>query len=308
MAPNDERTITLQIIPERQGEIGSTAIVRFATQASMRTIATLPKLELNFQAPSEVLIGSVYNINVTVRNTGTGVSKAVKLEADLPKHLRHESGETTLESKPFGNLAPGESRSLTLSAIAVEPGEAGVALRAVSEDGTQQEQQAGLKVLAPKMEAVITGPSRRYLDRVATFQIMIKNTGTAQATNCNFTMRLPTGLNYNMSQHGDYRADEHAVKWSLPEWPAGHAETIELTVLPVEIGPQQMIFQGEADLGVKFEARGGLTVEEQGELTFTIDQDADPIELSSSTTYTIEVRNVGRPDRDVELSLQLPQQ
>ncbi len=77
-------------------------------------------------------------------------------------------------------------------------------------------------------------------------------------------------------------------------------------MLPVEVGAQQMIFQGDADLGVKVEARGSVMVEEQGELTFTIDQDADPIELSASTTYTVEVRNVGRPDRNVELSLQLP--
>ncbi len=50
MGPNDERTITLQIIPERQGEMGSTAAVRFAAQASMRTTATLPKLELSFSS------------------------------------------------------------------------------------------------------------------------------------------------------------------------------------------------------------------------------------------------------------------
>ena len=42
--------------------------------------------------------------------------------------------------------------------------------------------------------------------------------------------------------------------------PLATAEAIELTVLPVEAGPQQMIFQGAADLGVKLEARGGVTV------------------------------------------------
>ncbi len=303
MGPGDERTITLQIIPERQGEMGSTAIVRFAAQASMRTLATLPKLELTFQAEPDVLIGSAHAIDVHVRNTGTGVARGVKLEADVPKNLRHETGDTVLEA-PFGDIAPGESKRIRLATIAAEPGQASVALRALTEDGVQQEQTADLRVLAPALEAVITGPNRRYLDRQATFQIAIKNTGTATATNCEFTMRLPAGLNFNSaSSHGEYKASEHSIMWSVPEWPAGHTEAIELTVLPVEIGAQQMIFQGTADLGVKLEARGGVTVEEQGELTFTIDQDADPIELSSSTTYTVEVRNVGRPDRNVELSL-----
>lgn len=306
MGPNDERTITLQIIPERQGEMGSTAIVRIAAQASVRTLATLPKLELTFQAAPDVLIGSSHSIDVNVRNTGTGVARGVKLEADVPKNLRHDTGDTVLEA-PFGDIAPGESKRIRLDTIAAEPGEANIVLRALTEDGVQQEQTAQLRVLAPALEAVITGPNRRYLDRQAKFQITIKNSGTATATKCEFTMRLPAGLNFNnASSHGEYSSTEHAVMWSVPEWPAGHSESIELTVLPVEIGPQQMIFQGTADLGVKLEARGGVTVEEQGELTFTIDQDADPIELSASTTYTVEVRNVGRPDRNVELSLQLP--
>ncbi len=136
---------------------------------------------------------------------------------------------------------------------------------------------------------------------------MIKNPGTASATNCEFMLRLPSGLNFNTAnKSGRYDSAQHAILWSVPEFPAGHAEPVEFTVLPVEIGAQQMTFQGFADLGVKTETRGALSVEEQGELTFSITQDADPIEISSSTTYTVEVRNVGRPDRNVELSLQLP--
>ncbi|MCC6509662.1 MAG: DUF11 domain-containing protein [Pirellulaceae bacterium] len=306
MGPGDERTINLQIIPERQGEMGSTAAVRFAAQASMRTLATLPKLELAYNAAPEVLIGSSHAIDVTVKNVGTGVARGVKLEADLPTNVRHESGDTSLDAV-FGDIAPGESKRIQLNSLATEPGQASCTIRALTDDGVQQEQKVDVRVLAPALEAVITGPNRRFLDRQATFEVLIKNTGTAAATNCEFMVRLPAGLNFNTAnKSGTYDPSQHAVLWSVPEFPAGHAEPVELTVLPVEVGTQLMTFQGMADLGVKTEARGGLTVEEQGELTFTIDQDADPIEISASTTYTVEVRNVGRVDRNIELSLQLP--
>ena len=170
MGPNDERTITLQIVPERQGEMGSTAVVRFAAQASMVTLATLPKLELTFQSEPDVLIGGMHAIDVHVRNVGTGVARNVKLEADVPKNLRHDTGDTVLEAE-FFDIAPGESKRIRLQTIAAEPGAASVALRALTEDGVQQEQTAELRVLAPALEAVITGPNRRYLDRQATFQI-----------------------------------------------------------------------------------------------------------------------------------------
>ena len=306
MAPGDERTINLQIVPERQGELGSTAVVRFAAQASVRTLATLPKLELTQSSSPEVLIGSPHAIDVVVKNVGTGVARGVRLEADVPTNLRHESGKAILEAS-FGEIAPNESRHIRLDATAIEPGQGVCAIRALTEDGLQQEQKVELRVLAPALRASIVGPTLKYLDRQATFKVMIKNTGTASATNCEFVMRLPSGLNFNTAnKEGTYDAKQHAVFWSVPEFPAGHSEPVELTVLPVEVGVQAMSFQGTADLGVKTEAQGNLTVAEQGELAFKIEQDADPIEVSASTTYTVEVRNVGRVDHNVQLAVQLP--
>lgn len=306
MPPGDERTINLQIIPERQGELGSVASVRFAAQASVRTLATLPKLELTHTAAPDVLIGSQHAVDVVVKNVGTGVARNVRLEADLPSNIHHESGDAGLEAS-FGDIAPGESKHIRLNSIAAEAGQGACTIRALTDDGLQQEQKIDVQVLAPALQATISGPSKRYLDRQATFEIIIQNTGTASATNCEFMLRLPAGLNFNTAnKHGAYDPDQHAVLWSVPEFPAGHSESVELTVLPVEVGTLAMTFQGMADLGVKTHAQGSLSVEEPAELAFTIEQDADTIELSASTTYTVEVQNVGRADHHVQVTVQLP--
>lgn len=47
MPPGDERTINLQMIPERQGELGSVASVQFAAQASVRTVANSPQTRVH---------------------------------------------------------------------------------------------------------------------------------------------------------------------------------------------------------------------------------------------------------------------
>ena len=121
-------------------------------------------------------------------------------------------------------------------------------------------------------------------------------------------MRLPSGLKFNSANnYGSYDPMQHAVFWSLPELPAAKTAVIDVTLLPVETGSQVLTFQGTADLGAKAEVKGQLIVEGQAELAFTIEEDNDPIETSASTTYTVQVTNMGsRPDQNVRLLVQIP--
>lgn len=307
MAAGDERTITLQIVPEVQGEVGSNALVYFAAQASVRTVATLPKLELQVQSMSEMLIGSRQSMSIVVKNSGTGMARDVRLEVDLPELLKHDIGEAQL-SAPLGDMRPNEVRPITLDIAAVGPGEAMIAFRAVNDDGALAEQNLPIQVLAPRLAASITGPSLRYLDRPATFVISVDNNGTTAATNIDFVAHLPPGMRYvNSTQKGYYDQALHAVKWGLYELPVQRADPIELTLLPVELGPQSLSFIATADLGLKAEAKHTVNVDGLAELSFTIGQDKRTIETGTSSTYWVQLTNVGnKPDRDVQLAVQLP--
>jgi uncharacterized repeat protein (TIGR01451 family) len=308
MAAGDERTITLQIVPEVQGEVGSVASVQFATQASVRTVATLPKLELLLESQPDLLIGSRQTLLVTVRNTGTGVARDVRLEADIPSQLRHESGETQLEAA-LGDMAPNDVKRIPLDMIAIQPGHAPCEVRAISEDGITAEGDVAIEVLSPQLLATIAGPRLRYLERQATYQIQVKNSGTAQATNLEFTARLPAGLKFNSTNNrGTYDPSRHTVTWLLVELPPQQTAPIELTVLPVELGPQVVAFSAIGDLGLSAEAKSEMLVDGLAELAFTIGQDNGTIEVGASSTYSVQVTNVGnKPDRDVQLAVQLPQ-
>jgi uncharacterized repeat protein (TIGR01451 family) len=309
MPPGDERTINLQMIPERQGELGSVASVHFAAQASVRTVATLPKLELQVDAQPESLIGGPQLIAVTVKNTGTGVARGVRLEADLPPQLRHESGDQHLEAVFPRELAPSQSERIELRLMAAQPGDAVAKVRAITEDGIQAEQSVSVVVLAPSLAATIEGPRLRYLDRQATYRFKVKNTGTASATNVDFVVRLPSGLRFNASDNrlADYNPSDHTVTIGLAELPVGQTAPFELTVLPVERGPQVITLNVSADLGATTEAKGQVVVEGLAELAFTVGQDNGTIETGASTTYSVQVTNIGNnPDKDVRVAVLLP--
>src|SRR5690606_36670135 len=154
-------------VPEAEGEVGSQAAVRFTAQASVRTVATLPRLQLLVESQPDVLIGGRQGVTVTVSNVGTGVARAVRLEADVPDLLRHESGESQLEAV-LGDLRPNEQRRIRLDLAAVQPGRGVCMVRATSEDGVSAEESLDVDVRAPELTAAIDGPHIRYLDRQAT--------------------------------------------------------------------------------------------------------------------------------------------
>ncbi len=309
MPPGDERTINLQMIPERQGELGSVASVHFAAQASLRTVATQPKLEIQIDAQQESLVGDAQLIAVTVKNVGTGVARGVRLEADLPAQLRHESGDQHLEAIFPNDLAPNQSQRIELRSMAAQPGDSAAIIRALTEDGAEAQQQVPITVLSPALIAAIEGPRLRYLDRQATYKFKVQNNGTATATNLKFVVRLPSGLRFNSSDNNnaDYNPADHTVTLGLHELPVGVPAMFELTVLPVERGTQVLTLNASADLGISTEAKGQVAVEGLAELAFTIGQDNGTIEVGSSSTYTVQVTNVGNnPDKDVRLAVQLP--
>ena len=307
MSAGDERTITLQIVPEVQGEVGSSAVVYFGAQASVRTVATLPKLELELQSQTDMLISSRQQVSVIVKNTGTGVARGVRLEADLPNLLTHDSGDAQLAAS-LGDMRPNDVQPIKLDVTAVAAGQSHIVIRAVSDDGALAEQQVEIQVLAPKLIAQLEGPKLRYLERQATYRINVKNTGTAAASNLDFVVHLPTGLKYNSANNqGTYNPAQHTVSWGLHELPAGEPALMELTVLPVELGPQSIAFAATGDLGIKVEAKGTVSVEGLAELAYTIGQDNGTIETGASSTYSVQITNVGnKADKDVRLAVQLP--
>jgi uncharacterized repeat protein (TIGR01451 family) len=309
MAAGDERSISIQIIPEVEGEVGSVASVHFTAQASVRTVATLPQLALHVESNGSTMIGQSQQVVVTIENTGSGVARGVRLEADIPEQLRHESGEAQLEAL-VGDLRPGESRRLTLNVAAVQAGQSQCLLRALNDDGIKTEKVSLVDVRAPQLSASISGPSLRYLERQANYKISVANNGTAMARNLDFAVHLPVGLKFVSVDipQATYNPQSHSISLGLAELDAGQSAPFTVTVLPVQAGSQVIRFNANADLGIAADAKAQVTVAGLAELAFTIGQDNGTVEIGASTTYAVQVTNVGnQPDKNVLLQVQLPE-
>lgn len=292
LSPGDEVTVQMQIMPLEEGEIGSVATVHLAAGASARTIATKPELQIQADTPAQVLIGEEFVMSITVSNPGSGPATGVVLEERVPPELQHAAG-AELEYE-VGRLEPGETRQLELRLSAARAGKVANMLTARGDGNLRAEHQQEFEVVAPQLELAIDGPSRRYLEREATYQLAISNPGTAPANEVEVVVYLPEGLDFvDANNAGHYEPTTRTVHWQLEELPTGETGAVELVAMPVDAGEYKLRYTGSASRGLVVEKEHDVTIEGIAAILFEVVDLEDPVEAGGETTYEIRVLNQG---------------
>lgn len=306
LGPGEERALTVRLVPEVEGEIGSVARVTFEAAASVRTIATQPNVQFVHRAPEQVLIGQQIEIDVEIKNTGSGTADNVMVLAELPEGLESPNGRSL--KLPIGSMAPGAMHRDVLRLRATKPGMLIGQFAVNDSDGVIANVEMNVQVISPKLDVALQGPSMRYLERQATYNVQVANNGSADASDIDLIVYLDRGLKFVSTEYqGKYDPNRHAVFWALEELRANEVGEVPLTLLPVEPGVQKVRVETTGALGVSAKSERELTIETLAELTFSIADDQDPIEPGAFTTYEVRVKNTGsRDDTNVILEVQIP--
>jgi uncharacterized repeat protein (TIGR01451 family) len=278
LPPGGQAAVTMEVMPQVEGEVGSVASVSFRTDASVRSRATKPDLRIECTPPEPVLIGRDLQVTVTVTNPGTGVATGVVLEGFLPENVSHRSGRE-LEFD-VGQLRPGESRTIDLVLGTRGPGVHAARLAARADGGVEVIHQLPIEVTAPTLELAIDMPLRRFLQRPATCTVAMTNAGTAPAQAVELAAQLPPGMKFVKANNAGWHDDRtHRVLWNLEELPPGETGSVQMVVMPVELGPQKIVAAARSE---------------------------DPIEVDGVTEYVVRVGNQGtKPATGVRLAATL---
>jgi uncharacterized repeat protein (TIGR01451 family) len=304
--PGEEAVVEMQLMPTAEGEIGSVATVHFGADATARSIATRPQLVVATSGPSKVLMGDQMVLTITISNPGTGVATGVVLEERIPPGLQHPSGGE-LEYQ-VGNLKPGESRKLELPLVASKPGPVTNVLHARADGNLRAEDKLAIDVLAPQLDVVMEGPKRRYLERQATYQVLVTNPGTAAAKQVELIASLPPGLKFvSTNNAGHYEEATRTVHWRLEELPANETGSVELVTMPVAPGQHAIKLRSTAQRGLAVEKDQSVLVEGIAAILFQVADTVDPVEIGGQTTYEVRVINQGsKAAANVRLAVLLP--
>ena len=203
LKPGDEKSISIQLIPTEEGEIGSVARVAFEAEASVKTRCTRPQLAIDVQSAQRVLIGETMIYTVKISNPGTGDATGVILEEDVPDGFSHPAGNE-LEFE-LGTLRPGESRVVNLTLKAEQAGMWENIMLVRADGNLVEEDGARTEVIAPQLRLTTRGPSKRYLERPATYNIEVANPGTAPAKDIELVAFLHKGMKFvETNNQGQY--------------------------------------------------------------------------------------------------------
>ncbi|MCC6492020.1 MAG: DUF11 domain-containing protein [Pirellulales bacterium] len=307
LAAGEERIVEMELMPVAEGELGSVATVTFAAQASAKVRCTRPELELRLSAGPRVMIGQQHVVEIEIANPGSGDASGVMLLENVPAGVTHEAGPA-LEFE-VGTLKAGESRRLDLVLTAAEAGRINNVMTARADAGLEVQAGCEFEVVAPKLAVSVEGPSRRYLERPATYTVNIENPGTAAAKEVQLVTQLPPGLKFVSANNlGEYDAATHSVHWSLAELPANERGTVELTALPVAAGEHTLQIASRAEQGLEERTETRLLVEGIVALSFDIDAADGAVEVGGDTAFDVTVVNHGsKPAANVQVVAAIPQ-
>lgn len=292
LVPGGEARVSMEVMPQIEGEIGSVASVSFRTEASARSRATKPALSLEASEAKAVRIGGEVRLSLKVSNPGTGVATGVVLEGVLPEGVSHSAGRE-LEFD-VGQLRPGDSKTIDLVMGSRGPGIHMAHFVARADGRLEVEQPVRIEVTAPTLELTTEMPARRYLQRPATCVLSMINAGTATARSVELAAQLPPGMKFVRANHaGWYEERSHRVLWNLEELPPGEVGTVEMVLMPVDLGSQKIVAAARSSDGPSDQKIHTVDVEGLAALFFDVTDSEDPIEVGGMTEYIVRIGNQG---------------
>lgn len=312
MGPGEEKKISIRVIPEKPGQIGSVATVNFVTEVASETKITSPQLSIKSDQPTAVKPGEVAVVNYTITNSGSGDAKNVYVRSIIPPQFSHPGGDD-LEYH-VGVIPAGETREVQLQLKAIKPG-AGKNVSSVVGDGNlKAETSVPLKVIGNSEQFLITrkGPKNRYLGRAGVYENTIANNTEQPIKNISIFESVPPGMKFvSASGKGQFDTVRRVVQWDIAELAGGMQQVLTIELEPTEVGKKVSTVQVVTGNNSKFSANLQSEVNVIGQPLLKVETSElkGPLEVGEKMSLRVQLINQGSaPANNVEFRVKIPRE
>jgi uncharacterized repeat protein (TIGR01451 family) len=306
LKPNEEKKISIKVVPKQEGPIGSVARVYFATEVSAEIQVAIPQLEFTVKAPQEVRLGQTFDMVFNLKNVGTVDASNISVRDIIPAHLKHEAG-TDIEC-PIGKLAPNEVREIVLPVTATATGSGSNRAFLTADSGIKKEIESTISVVGELLVLTRSGQNRVYVERPVVFTNNVRNDGNLRVANVRVAEVVPAGMKFETaSDGGKYDSKLKAVVWTLGPLAPGDDKAVTVKYVPEETGTHRGKITATGATGSTASVNATVDVVGRPELQMETLSATGVVTVGDRITSKLQLKNTGTaPARHVQLSIRLP--
>ncbi|HBM15051.1 MAG TPA: hypothetical protein DD381_01675 [Lentisphaeria bacterium] len=243
--------------------------------------------------PKVVVVSEEFPVDMTFRNPGTGVLTNVKIIKQLPDGLLTSEGKSRL-SMSVGDIAPGQSRDITVNMKTDKPGLYSTTFNATADDGISTNAKMELKSTKPSIVLAASAPSKRFVGRIIPYKVSVRNNGDAVTKNIVVKLELPDGVELAaVNENGFSSKAGQLATWTIPSLLPDATINLTASAMPKRIMVVNTLVSAET-LGQNIQKTTLITdVAGIPGLLGSVIDDPDPVSLGSETIYTITMTNQG---------------
>lgn len=295
LAGNSSKEIKLVVIVTGTGEVNCISRVQYEHGQAVKTQLASPLL-LKMTGPIQAMLYDTLSYQIDVFNTGNSELTGVQLTNIIPEGLEFlTSKPSTNGENPLvwnvGSIPGGQSKRLEFQAAVKKTGEFINKATVTTSSGMKKETSSKVEVGEIKLALNMGGPNRRNINRPASYQITITNSGNQIVRGIKVSNKLDPSTQF-LAASGGGRYENGEVKWLIPQLAPKQRLTVQMVIKPTAAGTLKNRTEVTADkiptgLQVEkitvFEINNGLVTE--------IDKSIDPMEIGEQTALTIRLIN-----------------
>jgi uncharacterized repeat protein (TIGR01451 family) len=232
-----ERRFQVDVEATNDGDWTAQACLTVSVTSVLTSRVTgMPAKLLEMTGPATVPVGHSVPLPIRVTNTTGAPLTDLLLRVHLSAGLQHLMGDAI--EGPLSDLAPGQTKSLTLDAIALQTGN--LAVHATLYSGKKSIGETSIFVTATEQPILslkqVGSPTPRY-GAEETFKLEVVNRTMVEARDVTVSDMLPQGLQYLAGDIGaNFDPAANAIRWNIGTLPAGQSRQLSFRAMVMAQG------------------------------------------------------------------------
>ncbi len=307
LAANQTRKLEITGTTSETGDLTSCANAEWQQQGLCLTMSAVkPELQLTLEGPEQSLLCDPLVYTAIIKNTGSGTACDVVVMSDYPDGIQDLDGQSSRKI-PINDLAPGESRKITLRARADKTGSYSHNVSLTSAEGIEaQSSMVETDVRTPVLVVRQNAPNKRFIGRPIEYTISVRNEGDAPAENAQLVQELPSGVEF-ISASGNGKHSGGTIRWELGTLGIDQSKEFTVKVRAMNQGALKSRVMASAYCADDKSQAQTVQVEGIPAILLEMVDVSDPIEVGANEVYEIRVTNQGSlKDTNVRIVAEIP--